>query len=223
MKPLSRENNFLYLFISLLLFLLSGAIVAEFTNIFSKGAFGLIIVLMLIASIRSLHTDKSWKYVIFFLVPVFVTLNILEHIFTGKIYLFLVLLTLLVFFIGIIIKAFYQVLFVGDIDANKIIGSLTLYMLLGLVWAVIYMIIMLFDPTAFSGIEVTSWQAGFSRMAYYSFVTLTTLGYGDILPKNHIAEFFAYMEAVIGVFYIAIIVSSLISLRLNTINNKKRD
>ncbi len=222
MKPLSRENNFLYLFISLLLFLLSGAIVAEFTNIFSKGAFGLIIVLMLIASIRSLHTDKSWKYVIFFLVPVFVTLNILEHIFTGKIYLFLVLLTLLVFFIGIIIKAFYQVLFVGDIDANKIIGSLTLYMLLGLVWAVIYMIIMLFDPTAFSGIEVTSWQAGFSRMAYYSFVTLTTLGYGDILPKNHIAEFFAYMEAVIGVFYIAIIVSSLISLRLNTINSKKR-
>ena len=221
MKPLSRENNFLYLFISLLLFLLSGAIVAEFTNIFSKGAFGLIIVLMLIASIRSLHTDKSWKYVIFFLVPVFVTLNILEHIFTGKIYLFLVLLTLLVFFIGIIIKAFYQVLFVGDIDANKIIGSLTLYMLLGLVWAVIYMIIMLFDPTAFSGIEVTSWQAGFSRMAYYSFVTLTTLGYGDILPKNHIAEFFAYMEAVIGVFYMAIIVSSLISLRLNSIEKKR--
>ena len=94
-------------------------------------------------------------------------------------------------------------------------------MLFGLVWAVIYMLIMLFDPTAFSGIEVTSWQAGFSRMAYYSFVTLTTLGYGDILPKNHIAEFFAYMEAVIGVFYMAIIVSSLISLRLNSIEKKR--
>ncbi len=77
MKPLSRKNNFLYLFVSLLLFLLSGAIVAEFTNIFSKGAFGLIVVLMLIASIRSLHTDKSWRHVIFFLIPVFVTLNIL--------------------------------------------------------------------------------------------------------------------------------------------------
>ena len=221
MKPLSRENNFLYLFISLLLFLLSGAIVAEFTNVFSKGAFGLIIVLMLVASIRSLHTDKSWRYIIFFLVPIFITLNILEHIFPGKIYLFLVLMTLLVFFIGLIVKAFWQVLFEGDIDANKIIGSLTLYMLFGLVWAVIYMIIMLFDPTAFSGIEVTSWQAGFSRMAYYSFVTLTTLGYGDILPKNHIAEFFAYMEAVIGVFYMAIIVSSLISLRLNSIEKKR--
>lgn len=221
MKPLSRKNNFLYLFISLLLFLLSGAIVAETTTVFSKGVFGLIVVLMLIASIRSLHTDKSWKYIIFFLVPVFVTLNILEHIFTGKVYIFLVLITLLVFFIGIIIKAFHQVLFEGDIDANKLIGSLTLYMLLGLVWTVVYMIIVLFDPAAFSGIETTSWQAGFSRMAYYSFVTLTTLGYGDILPKNHIAEFFAYMEAVIGVFYMAIIVSSLISLRLNSISKKR--
>jgi voltage-gated potassium channel Kch len=118
--------------------------------------------------------------------------------------------------------AIHQVLFEGDIDANKIIGSLTLYILLGLIWAVIYMIIILIDPTAFSGVEVTTWQEGFARMAYYSFVTLTTLGYGDILPKNHVAEFFVYMEAIIGVFYMAIIVSSLISLRLATLQEKRK-
>ena len=223
MKPLSRKNNFAYLFASLLLFLLTAAVVAEFSNLFSKGAFSLIIVLMLITSIRTLHTDTTWKRIVFVLLPVFIILNILEHFFSGKLYLFLVLATLLVFFIGIVAKAFRQVLFEGDIDANKLIGSLTLYMMLGLIWTVIYMIILLFDPTAFSGIEIHSWQAGFSRMAYYSFITLTTLGYGDILPKNHIAEFFAYMEAVIGVFYMAIIVSSLISLRLAALQHGKKE
>ncbi len=59
-------------------------------------------------------------------------------------------------------------------------------------------------------------------MAYYSFVTLTTLGYGDILPKNHLAEFFAYMEAVVGVFYMAIIVATLVSLGIAKIDKKDK-
>ncbi len=79
------------------------------------------------------------------------------------------------------------------------------------------------DPTAFSGIETANWQQSFSRVAYYSFVTLTTLGYGDILPTNHLAEFFVYLEAIIGVFYMAIIVASLISLRLSALQNKKEE
>jgi len=115
-----------------------------------------------------------------------------------------------------------RILFVGDIDGNKIIGSLTLYILIGLIWAVIYMLIISLDPTAFSGLEVTSWKEGFARISYYSFVTLTTLGYGDILPANHIAEFFISMEAILGVFYIAIIVSSLISLRISAVQQQRR-
>ena len=85
----------------------------------------------------------------------------------------------------------------------------------------IYLLLLAMDPSAFSGIEAVNWQQGFSRVAYYSFVTLTTLGYGDILPTNHIAEFFVYMEAIIGVFYMAIIVSSLISLHLSALQDKK--
>ncbi|RLA58634.1 MAG: two pore domain potassium channel family protein, partial [Epsilonproteobacteria bacterium] len=86
----------------------------------------------------------------------------------------------------------------------------------------IYLLILAMDPEAFSGIEAANWQQIFARVSYYSFVTLTTLGYGDILPKNHIAEFFVYMEAIIGVFYMAIIVSSLISLRLSSLETQKK-
>jgi hypothetical protein len=222
MEHLSRKNNFTYLFIALLLFLFTAAIVAQFSNHFSKGSLIIITLVMIATSIRSIRTDLSWKHTVHILLPVFFILSITEYIFNDKISLFLMFGTLLVFFAGSFHAAFRQILFEGDIDKNKLIGSLTLYLLIGLIWAVIYLLILVIDPSAFSGLEVTSWQEGFSRIAYYSFVTLTTLGYGDILPKNHIAEFFVYMEAIIGVFYMAIIVSSLISLRLAAIQEARK-
>ncbi len=223
MKTLGSHNNFVYLFISLILFLFTASVVAEFSSFFSQEAFTLIILLMMAASFKSLQTRIAWKRTIYVLVPLFIVFSTLDAFFYDKIYLLLVLSTLLLFFIGCFTMAFHQVLFVGDIDGNKIIGSLTLYILLGLIWAVIYMLIVSLDPTAFNGLEVTNWKEGFARIAYYSFVTLTTLGYGDILPANHIAEFFISMEAIFGVFYIAIIVSSLISLHINAIQQQHRD
>jgi len=223
MKKLDRHNNFAYLFSALILFLFTSAIVAEFSSLFSKSAFTLITLLMLAANIRTLKHQSTWKHVIYFLIPSFLLLSIIEHFFSGKLFVLLLMSILLLFFIGSFATAFKQVLFEGDIDANKLIGSLTLYILLGLIWAMIYLIILVLDPGAFTGLEVTSWQEGFSRIAYYSFVTLTTLGYGDILPNDHIAEFFVYMESIVGVFYMAIIVSSLISLRLAAIQEERHN
>jgi voltage-gated potassium channel Kch len=86
---------------------------------------------------------------------------------------------------------------------------------------VLYLIILVFDPDAFNGIEIASWQEGFAKIAYYSFVTLTTLGYGDISPKTPVAQFFVYMEAIAGVFYMAIVVSSIVAMRLASVRLPK--
>ena len=224
MKKITQKNNFIYLFFSLIVLLFSAAMVAELEGSLMEYVLSFVILLMLFASIKSLKTDATFKWFIYVIIGFFIILTILENFFTHHFYIYLIFLTLLVFFIGAFATAFRQVFFIGDIDENKIIGSLTLYILLGLIWATIYLLLLSVDPQAFSGIEVTegNWQQMFSRVAYYSFVTLTTLGYGDILPKNSIAEFFVYMEAIIGVFYMAIIVSSLISLRLAAIQEKKK-
>ncbi len=222
MKQITQENNFVYLFFSLLIFLFSAAIMSEFPGSTGQDIFSIVTVLMLLLSIKSLKTDKTWIWSVYILVVSFVILTISGKMFDHQLNVYLSLLILLMFFIGSFSTAAKQVLFVGDIDGNKIIGSLSLYILLGLIWAVIYLLLLVMDPTAFSGIETTNWQQSFSRVAYYSFVTLTTLGYGDILPTNHVAEFFVYLEAIIGVFYIAIIVSSLISLRLSALENARK-
>lgn len=211
MKHLTNKNNFTYLLSSLIVFLFSAALVAEIPSRWSEDIFSIVTILMLAVSIKSLKTDATWKWTVYVIIVVFVLLTALYKFFGINLYTFFILAILLIFFAGSFAVAARQILFVGEIDMNKIIGSLALYLLLGLIWSVIYLLILTADPQAFSGIESTNWQETFSHVSYYSFVTLTTLGYGDILPTNHLAEFFVYMEAIIGVFYMAIIVASLIS------------
>jgi hypothetical protein len=222
MKQLTNQNNFVYLFFSLIILLFSATVVVEVPGGLGEDIFSVVTMLMLAVSIKSLKTERTWTWTVYALIAFFVLLTALGKFFGHQAYIYLILMILLIFFIGSFASAAKQVLFAGDIDGNKIIGSLSLYLLLGLIWTVIYLLLLAMDPSAFSGVEAANWQQGFSRIAYYSFVTLTTLGYGDILPTNHVAEFFVYMEAIIGVFYMAIIVSSLISLRLAAIQEEKK-
>ncbi|MDQ7047251.1 MAG: potassium channel family protein [Sulfurovum sp.] len=223
MKQISKQNNFVYLFFSLVLFLFSSAVIVDFPGGVGDDVFSVVTILMIIVSLRSLKAERTWTKTVYALVAFLIFLTVLGKFFDHRFLAYPILLTLLIFFVGSFTSSVKQVLTVGDIDGNKIIGSLSLYLLLGLIWAVIYLLLMTIDPHSFSGLEVANWQQGFSRMVYYSFVTLTTLGYGDILPSTHVAEFFVYMEAIIGVFYMAIIVSSLISLRLSVMQDKRRD
>ena len=79
----------------------------------------------------------------------------------------------------------------------------------------LYLLVAEFNPNAFSGIEQASWKQNFPEFIYFSFVTLTTLGFGDVLPLSPLARFLVYMEAVVGVFYMAIVVSSLVGASLS--------
>ena len=121
---------------------------------------------------------------------------------------------LLVFFIWSTWLAARQALFTGTIDGHKIVGAICIYLLLGLIWTSMYLLIAEAVPDAFYGLQQARWYENFSALSYYSFITLTTLGYGDITPALPVPQFLVYMEAVVGVFYIAILVSSLVGARM---------
>ena len=70
-------------------------------------------------------------------------------------------------------------------------------------------------PGAFNGLPQAPWIDNFATVIYFSFVTITTLGYGDISPALPLARFLVYMEAIVGVFYMAILVASLIGVRMS--------
>ena len=100
----------------------------------------------------------------------------------------------------------------GHVLADRIFGSIVLYLLIGLVWAIIYAMVDSSLPTAFSGARGTHGDP--TVWVYFSLVTLTTLGYGDITPVARVARSLATLEALIGQLYPAIIIARLVSLQV---------
>jgi hypothetical protein len=98
------------------------------------------------------------------------------------------------------------------ITRGRILVSVSLYFLLGLTWFALYNLINLVQPGSFAeaGRPLTG-AVHWSTMLYFSLVTLTTLGYGDIVAVKSTARMIATLEAAAGVLYIAITVARLIS------------
>lgn len=211
---LTKENNFLYLFIALLGLLFFTAILNQTQIEWLDSIVNLIVFFVFILGVHSLKTDSSWTWAVYFFALLVVLIFIIEKLFATKVTQYIHLLILLIFFIGSFKISFKQILMSKSINKNMLIGSVVLYLLLGLIWSIFYLFLLSLYPDSFSGLEALPWQENFSKVSYFSFVTLTTLGYGDISPKNSISEFFVYMEAIVGVFYMAIIVASIVSARL---------
>ncbi len=217
MKKLSHENNFHYLFTALMLLLLSMALLHQIQTLWLNNIIELIILLVLLVGVHTLQTDKSWKWAVYFMVLTLIIFVATQKMFRIAIIVdYLHLFILLFFFIGSFKLSFKQIIMSTEVNQNMIVGSIVLFLLLGLIWTIFYLLLLNISPEAFNGLESLPWQENFSRVAYFSFVTLTTLGYGDISPHNSISEFFVYSEAIVGVFYMAIIVSTLVSARLNS-------
>lgn len=97
----------------------------------------------------------------------------------------------------------------GKVKADKIYGALCVYLLAGLIWASFYSILHLLQPEAFPGRAHQH-----PRYVYFSFVTLTTLGYGDFTPQTALAQSLATLEAVTGQIYLAVLVARLVGLHI---------
>jgi hypothetical protein len=117
----------------------------------------------------------------------------------------------LIFFSLTLVIAFHHVIFTGEVDWNRIVGAICIFFLLGIIWALLFHINLMLVPGSIKGLTTTtSSSERFSELIYFSFVTLSSLGYGDIVPIGPFARVLAYLEAVIGQFYIGILVAGLI-------------
>ena len=215
-KPTAQRDNFIYLTVALLSLLFCLAIVDQFAGVWAQQFVQAAIIVTLILSIWGSHTKRRWHRASFSFIGLILLLTFVIQVFHIARLHYLYLLLMLCFFILSAWLAIRQVLFTGAIDTNKILGAICVYLLLGIIWAIIYTLIADINPGTFNGHKPEPWHKSFPDFIYFSFVTLTTLGYGDITPATSVSRFLTYMEAVIGQFYLAILVASLVGIRIST-------
>lgn len=135
-------------------------------------------------------------------------------------------------FIALVVILVFDFLFRSEtVDANMICASLCVYLLLGFIWASLYSLCAVFRPDSFvyayaDEFKQASMVFGGEKSLvplYYSFVTLTTLGYGDIVPVSPPAKILAVLEAVIGQIYLTVLVARLVGLHIAHITSEPSD
>src|SRR5882762_586085 len=102
----------------------------------------------------------------------------------------------------------------GRVSYHRVVGAILIYLSIALVFVSLYSLIGLTVPKAFSGMSFEDNLALPSQLIYFSFVTLTTTGYGDIFPVHPVARSLCNLETIIGQLYPATLLARLVSLEI---------
>jgi Ion channel len=102
----------------------------------------------------------------------------------------------------------------GKVTYHRIIGGVLLYLTIGLTFVALFGLLVLLEPNVFTNLSSFQGNFGVGTLIYFSFVTLTTIGYGDIVPLHPYARSLANVEAVIGQLYPATLLARLVTLEL---------
>jgi voltage-gated potassium channel Kch len=183
---------------------------------YAKMLVNISLIVIVVVSVWSLQSHRGGLLTPKVVVAMLLIGLMVADIYTISPWLALVqLITLSVFVCITIYLAWQQVMFTGEITRNTIFGAICIYILIGLLFGFVFLITEGLFPGSLVGLDGKNWQDNLQATIYYSMVTLTTLGYGDITPAAPITRFLAYMEALVGIFYTTVLVASLIGLRLS--------
>jgi hypothetical protein len=102
----------------------------------------------------------------------------------------------------------------GKITYHRVMGAVLLYLTIAVIFVPLYAFVGSLIPKAFTGISMQDTPALASNLIYFSFVTLTTTGYGDVFPVHPIARSLCNVEAIIGQLYPATLLARLVTLEI---------
>ena len=206
-----NNNNFSYLLVALLILLLGMPLAEDLDAITAPIARALAFSTLLAVGVWSLKGGGRYFAVGMTFAVVGILLNLLAVNTASQSLLYGSSAAIFGFLFVAVAHTFKEVALGTDITFNRLIGAVCVYMLLGTIWALAYSLIDMINPGSFRGFEPDPQRGWDSEWIYFSFVTMTTLGYGDISPVSATARALAYMQALFGQFYIAILVAGLVS------------
>jgi len=214
---LYRKWRFFFLLGALLVLLVVHPIVAGFGDV--GPLFDALFALVMLMLILALAQDKVWRVMACILLIPAAALSTGGHLLSSSAQVISVTAGHAIgalFFVAVAGKIIQSILASQELTLDSVFGAICGYLLLGVASALTYAMIYAANPDSFQlgdSVKVHMEQAEYSRhvFIYYSFVTLTTVGYGDVIPLSMPARTLSWVEALTGQLYLAILVAGLIS------------
>lgn len=195
----------------ILLFLISPLVVELNHGDFIESA---LVTLVLVASVMAVGARRRTRLLAIFMVVPAMAARWTNHLRPDVIPDGATLLASLIFMLFVVVHMIDFILRAPRVNMEVLCAGIAGYLLLGLIWAYAFMIIGGQSPDAFifSNTRDANPAMDQSSASYFSFMTLTTTGYGDITPVSNMARMLAVMESVTGTFYVTVLIARLVAM-----------
>ena len=202
----TRKSLHTWILIVIVIFIFSTLFLSNSTNIKENFILMILQLASLVLACLSLKISRLYNFLLLFFISIPIVLISTFHRFFIQEIQLIASTMISVFFLILSFAILTQVIKSDHVDVHVLSGMVASFLLIGLSFASFYLSIYRVDNTAFSGInpnQLTPWV----DMIYFSFATITTVGWGDIAAINQLARIIAIFQAIIGVLFNAVVIS----------------
>ena len=195
-----------YLLASILLVFFIGPVAFDYGLLSIVNLEILFLVILIFSIFLHRHDTKLFKVTVVSLIIILINILFFDNNQSVSQYFLKILIVSIT-----IVELFREILKTKIIDSHIISSAISIYVLVGIFWYLLFMFLLMIDPDSFD-IRNFNPEMVSIDMIYFSFTTLTTLGYGDITPLSYTAKMWSITEAMMGVMFLAVMISRVVSL-----------
>jgi len=207
----SWDNRFLFVLVAILSFLILNPLLNNFFRV--RVLLDSFLTIVFVASIYAVSQKRHYLVIGTLLVLPMLLSTWTKHFIMSPVLSLIGTFSGILFFAFMVITILSFVFKQNRVTLNVINAAVVVYLLMAMMWALLFILLELLQPGSFS-LTASQTQESTFFFFYYSFVTITTLGYGDITPASEIARSIAVLEAVIGQIYLVVLVARLVGVHI---------
>jgi hypothetical protein len=206
------RNRFVFLFVSLLAVLFLAPFIEGFR--FLRILFSVFLTAVFLTAIYAISQKRQSALIALFLLLPALALTWVSYFVDSVGWYLSSRFSVLVFYVFIIVNILSFIFRQKEMTRDLIVGAAVVYLLMAEAWARVYQILETLNPGSFA-MPDGNLQNSQLIFDYYSLVTITTLGYGDVTPLTSVASSLSTLEAVVGQLYLVITVAWLVGMHVS--------